>query len=109
MSPEDLDKAADALKEAYYKDTLWAFRNTLPLPTIANNLLANPRAIGGAFVWEEASEIIREKGIPWKWNWFSEYVDLLNGDVISKGAAMVVEVLKRLRAPQKEVSLEDYM
>ena len=109
MSPEDLDKAADALREAYHKGTLWGESRELPLTTVANGLLANPGHIGGAFIWTSASEEIREKGVYWRWSWFSEYDDLAHGDVVSKGAAMVMEVLKRLRAPQKNVNLEDYM
>jgi len=109
MSPEDLDKAADALREAYYKDTLWTQRKYLPLPVIANNLLANPGHISGAFIWDFAAEEIRKKGVPWRWNWFSEYSDLSYGVPISLGAGMVMEVLKRLRAPQKEINLGDYL
>ena len=109
MSPEDLDKAADALREAYYNNDLWVKSRELSLVSIVNDLLANPNHICGAFIWESASEEIRKKGVYWKWGWFNEYDDLAHGDVISKGAAMVMEVLKRLRAPQKNVNLEDYM
>lgn len=109
MTPEDLDKVADLLRAEWGKSpSLWELDKKSPLFMQAQNLLANPNAMGGAFIWEDMAELIRDNNIGWSWTYFGQYNNLKHGGVITEGANNVREVLKRL-ARKPRINLGDYL
>lgn len=109
MTPEDLDKVAGLLRAEWGKSpSLWGSDKRYPLFIHAQNFLASPNAMGGAFIWESMAELIRDNNIAWSWESFSQYNSLKDGDVITEGANNVREVLKRL-ARKPRINLGDYL